>query len=70
LRIHHTGRLKLARRCVQVSTSFGPVNAKVVLRSGREITVPEFEECRRIAAEMNLPLREVMHRVERELSSE
>jgi uncharacterized protein (TIGR00299 family) protein len=70
LRIHHIGRLKLPRRGVQVATSFGPVRAKVVMREGREVTIPEFEECRRIAAELNLPLHEVMRRVERELSPE
>ncbi|MGB5874426.1 MAG: nickel pincer cofactor biosynthesis protein LarC [Bacteroidota bacterium] len=70
LRIHHSGRLKLPRRSVKVSTSFGPVNAKIVLRDGREITAPEFEECRRVAREHNLPLLEVMRRIERELSSQ
>ncbi len=69
LRIHHSGRLKLPRRHVRASTSFGPINAKIVLRNGREITAPEFEECRRIAAERNLPLLEVMRRIEQELST-
>jgi uncharacterized protein (TIGR00299 family) protein len=70
LRIHHIGRLKLPRRSLQVSTSFGTVNAKIILRNGKEVTVPEFEDCRRIAGELNLPLLEVMHRIERELSPE
>jgi len=70
LRIHHSGRLKLPRRSVTIQTSFGSVNAKIVVRDGREITAPEFEECRRIAGEHGLPLLEVMRRIEREISSQ
>ena len=67
LRIHKTGRRKLPRRHLEAATSFGTVKAKAVLRDGREIVTPEYEECRRIASERNLPLLDVMKILEKEL---
>jgi len=69
LRIHPVSRRKLPRRHLTVETSFGPLQAKAVLRDGREVVAPEFEECRRIAVERKLPLRSVIQQVEAELRS-
>jgi uncharacterized protein (DUF111 family) len=59
----------LQRRALTVQTSFGPVRAKSILRNGREVASPEFEECKRIAMEKGLPLLDVMKTLERELGS-
>jgi len=67
LRIQKTGRRKLPRRHVEAVTSLGRVKAKAVLRDGREIITPEYEECKRIAQERNIPLLEVMKTLENEL---
>jgi hypothetical protein len=67
LRVHSIGRLKLPRKQVEVNTSFGLVRAKAVERDGREIITAEYEECRRIAAETQLPLLEVMRRLGEEI---
>jgi uncharacterized protein (TIGR00299 family) protein len=67
LRIHETGRRKLPRRNLTMATSFGAVLAKAVLRDGREVITAEFEECKRIALEHNLPVLEVMRQLEKEL---
>jgi uncharacterized protein (TIGR00299 family) protein len=67
LRIQKTGRRKLPRRHLEVSTSLGTVKAKSVLREGIEVIAPEYEECRRIASERNIPLLEVMKMLEKEL---
>ena len=67
LRIITTGRRKLHRDTRRATTSFGTINVKAVERDGREIVAPEFEECKRIARENNLPLLEVMRILEREL---
>jgi hypothetical protein len=67
LRIHQTGRRKLPRRHVEAATSMGTVKAKAVLRDGKEIITPEYEECRRIAQERNIPLLEVMRILELEM---
>lgn len=69
LRIQQIGRRKLPRRQTTVQTSFGLVKAKIVIRSGNETTTPEFEECRRIAEERNLPLLEVARIIEREIGT-
>jgi len=67
LRIQQSGRMKLPRRHLEVETSLGRVKAKAVVRDGREVVAPEYEECRRIAAEKNLPLLEVMRRLDQEI---
>jgi uncharacterized protein (TIGR00299 family) protein len=67
LRIQQTGRRKLPRRLLEAVTSLGTVKAKAVLRDGKEIVTPEYEECRRIARERNLPLLEVMRILEFEM---
>ena len=56
LRITKTGRKKLPRVLKVIKTEFGDVQVKIVERDGRKIVVPEFEECRRIAIEKNIPL--------------
>jgi uncharacterized protein (TIGR00299 family) protein len=69
LRIQRVDRRKLLRRLLEVDTSFGRVRAKAVVRDGREIITAEFEECRRLAAERNMPVLEVMKTLERELAT-
>ncbi len=69
LRVQMTGRRKLPRRQVEVQTSFGPITAKAVTRDGKEMLVAEFEECKRIALERNMPLTEVFRTLERELAA-
>lgn len=67
IRIHEVGRRKLPRRRMEISTSFGIVQAKAVIRDGREVITPEFEECKRIARERGLAVALVMRRIEQDL---
>jgi pyridinium-3,5-bisthiocarboxylic acid mononucleotide nickel chelatase len=60
VRTYPAHRIKLQRREVELQTPFGPVKAKAVLRGGREIVTPEFEECRRIADQKGMSIVEVM----------
>ena len=69
VRMHPVERRKLAREQKQVSSSLGPVTMKSVVSDGRERLVPEFEECKRLAAEKNLPLIEVYRILEKELGN-
>ncbi len=69
VRIQPIERRKLQRTQKRVTTSFGPVTVKSILRDGREQLVPEFEECKRVAVERNLPLAEVYRILERELKA-
>ena len=69
LRIHEIGRRKLPRQVRILQTQFGSVKTKVVLRDGKEVTLPEFEECRRIAEERQMSLLDVQQLLVREMAS-
>jgi uncharacterized protein (DUF111 family) len=50
----------LDRENVEVLTPFGPVTVKVARRHGEVLNAsPEFEDCARVAAEHNRPVKEV-----------
>jgi len=68
VRIQPVERRKLQRGTRTIQTIFGPMSVKTVMIEGREKLVPEFEECKRIAAEKNLPLLDVYKQIERELA--
>ena len=71
IRRHRVERSKLARELRTVETPFGPVRVKVGTREGKLLTAsPEYEDCRRIALEKNIPLREVMDAARREFDGE
>lgn len=67
LRHYRADRIVLQRRIVEQQTEFGPVRFKHVIDSRGEVlrASPEYEDCRRIARERDLPCREVMERLQR-----
>jgi len=69
VRIQPVERKKLSRANKQVNTSFGFITVKVITVEGKEQLRAEFEECKRIALEKNIPIIEVYRILERELSS-
>jgi uncharacterized protein (DUF111 family) len=52
-----------------MKTSFGIISVKLITVEGKEQLRVEFEECKRIASEKNVPLAEVYRILERELNS-
>lgn len=72
LRHYRAGRMVLPRRIVEQQTEFGPVRFKEVSAAGGNVlrSSPEYEDCRRIALERELPCREVMARLQRQGVSE
>lgn len=58
-------RSKLQREAITVETPWGPVKAKRGWRDGVNIVTPEFDDCRRLAREHGLPLREVYRVIQR-----
>ena len=61
VRSHLVERHALDREHVKVSTRFGEVRVKVARADGRVQQVsPEFDDCRKLAEEKNVPLHEVM----------
>lgn len=62
-------RRKLPRASQIVETRFGQVQVKVVTQAGGlKKRLPEYEDCRRIAQETGLPLRQVMDELEQTLN--
>ena len=61
VRITEARRKVLEREVVKVETAFGPVKMKEARLGGKIVNAaPEFEDCRRLADEKSLPLKEVM----------
>lgn len=66
LRYYRAARIILQRRVVEQQTEFGPVRFKQVIDNGGKLlrTFPEYDDCRRIAREREIPCREVMERLQ------
>jgi uncharacterized protein (TIGR00299 family) protein len=60
LRRHAVARTVLPRHIIEVDTEFGRIPVKVAGEAGRWFNAaPEFEACRRIAAERGVPLKQI-----------
>lgn len=70
VRFHEVERRKLARRIETVSTHLGEVRVKMVSASTGTVPAPEYEDCRRIARDKQLPLRQVYQMISAEISKE
>ena len=61
VRVREERRQTLLRRSVSVETRWGPVRLKIAHLNGTVVNyAPEFDDCRRIAAERQVPLKTVM----------
>ena len=60
IRYYITNRITLLREYISVDTRYGPITVKVA-RRGEEVLsyAPEYEECKRIAEDRGIPLKEV-----------
>lgn len=65
VRLTRLTRHKMCRELHQVDTAFGPVAGKLGRWRNRSVFTPEYEDCRRVALERDLPLRIVYAAVER-----
>jgi len=64
LRWRLDNRLKARRKIREVQTDYGVVRCKVAETENEIINVsPEYEDCKRVALERNVPLKEVMEKV-------
>jgi len=57
LRMYTAERRVQERACVEVATPYGPVRVKV---SGEGSYAPEYEDCRKLARESGVPLKEIL----------
>jgi pyridinium-3,5-bisthiocarboxylic acid mononucleotide nickel chelatase len=61
LRWRMDNRIKAVRSFAEVQTELGPVTCKVAEAGGRIVNVaPEYEDCKRLALEKDVPLKDVM----------
>lgn len=70
LRIQNIRRTKIHRELKVASTSFGDVQVKESHIDGKRRIYAEFEECKRISEAKNIPLAEVMQKLNAELNRE
>lgn len=64
LRIYRTERIKLEKEIKTVNTKYGKAKVKIGKRNSKIIkVVPEYEDCKRIAEEKGIPIKEVYEKV-------
>jgi uncharacterized protein (TIGR00299 family) protein len=69
VRIQEVGRKKLTREIKEVKTPYGTIRVKISKRDNEVLTItPEYEDCRKIAEEKNIPLKQVMEEAESRFS--
>ena len=59
VRCHGAARVVLPRSQGTVKTRFGTMKVKILQSGGAAVVSPEFEECRRVALQKGVPLKEV-----------
>ena len=69
LRFHTMQRMTLPREIMEVDTPWGPVQAKKVETSAGSRVTPEFEDCRRLAEEQDIPLQKIYAAVARQVET-
>ncbi|HID71322.1 MAG TPA: nickel pincer cofactor biosynthesis protein LarC, partial [Thermoplasmata archaeon] len=62
IRVQKVDRLKLKRKTVSVSTKFGKVKVKIGIFKGKVFQIaPEYQDCKKLAQECGVPLKEIYH---------
>jgi uncharacterized protein (TIGR00299 family) protein len=68
VRIQEVGRKKLFREITEVNTTYGKIRIKISKREDEVLTMtPEYEDCRRIAEEKQIPLKRVMEEAKKHM---
>jgi hypothetical protein len=69
VRIQELGRKKLTRDIREVDTVYGKIRIKISKRGDEVLTVtPEYEDCKRIAVEKQMPLKQVIEEAKNQFS--
>lgn len=66
VRMQSMGRRKILRNFKVVQSTIGSVKMKIVVYGKKEKLIPEYEECKRLAGDKNIPLKEVYKILESE----
>lgn len=65
LRLRDTDRITLDRREEVIGTSYGKIRIKILTYEGGTRVIPEFDDCRRVAGELKVPLQDVIDAAKR-----
>jgi len=69
VRIQEVGRKKLSREIREADTVYGKIKIKISKRGDEVLTItPEYEDCRRISEEKQVPLKQVMEEAKSQFS--
>jgi pyridinium-3,5-bisthiocarboxylic acid mononucleotide nickel chelatase len=69
VRIQEVGRRKLSREIREVDTVYGKIKIKISKRGDEVLTItPEYEDCRRIAEDRQVPLKQVIEEAKNSFS--
>lgn len=60
VRIHEVGRKKLSREVRTVETPYGKIRVKISKRGEVMTVTPEYEDCRKLAEEKQVPLKQII----------
>ena len=70
VRVHTVERYTLSRKMKVVETPWGKVRIKIIEEpDGRIVTSPEFEDCKRIARAKNIPLKQILFKISKIITS-
>ncbi len=69
LRFHTMQRMTLPREIIEVDTPWGPVQAKKVETADGTRITPEYEDCRRLAKEQEIPLQKIYAEVAKQVKT-
>lgn len=65
IREYEVVKWMLPREEVTISTPWGTIQGKKVYKGGKTFTLPEYEECKKIARRTGIPLQEVLERIKK-----
>jgi uncharacterized protein (DUF111 family) len=69
VRIQEVGRKKLSREIREVETVYGKIRTKISRRGNETLTItPEYEDCRRIAEERQIPIKQIIEEAKNSFS--
>lgn len=63
VRLQEMRRKKLPRETMEINTELGKIKVKKVIYEGKTKIIPEYEVCKKIAKEKNIPLKEVYSKI-------
>ena len=68
LRVSELKRYKSKREIIQLKTIFGLISVKIRFNERGKDYFPEYEECRKVALQKNVPLIQVYQEVQKEIT--